>query len=375
MVPRPRRAWSRPSGGCARPSIACRSGPARGTTWAPGPTWFESWLEHPRPGRPVLGAAAVRGGTGADLGPDPDRRRLAGPVHRAEPRAVPDAGRPGRPHPAGRRPLDSSGRRQPRAPRRSPRAWPGWSVTPAPAGRRPVRMRAARTAAVAARTAAPGQSTRCASGSAARAPGCGANSAAGRRPGRTEQRWYLGAARFAGYPGTGTGGPRRSASATTPPIRRRRQAARCWPCKPAVAATTGPWSSGWTCWCSAARRWTRRSTSSARWPRSCRSPGTTPTPTCSCDCATWIRSGHSRNVCDGIVRLTADDPLTGPTRVSLLGAAHRFGPRAPDKAPGHWRSPPAVRPQPREPARSTRPPRTCCPPTTTSAWPPGSPRC
>ena len=36
--------------------------------------------------------------------------------------------------------------------------------------------------------------------------------------------------------------------------------------------------------------------------------------------------GRSRNVCDGIVRLTADDPMSGPVRVSLLGAAHRFGP-------------------------------------------------
>ncbi len=36
--------------------------------------------------------------------------------------------------------------------------------------------------------------------------------------------------------------------------------------------------------------------------------------------------GRSRNVCDGIVRLTAADPLTGTVRVSLLGAAHRFGP-------------------------------------------------
>ena len=35
--------------------------------------------------------------------------------------------------------------------------------------------------------------------------------------------------------------------------------------------------------------------------------------------------GRSRNVCDGIVRLTEAEPLTGTTRVSLLGAAHRFG--------------------------------------------------
>jgi putative CocE/NonD family hydrolase len=36
--------------------------------------------------------------------------------------------------------------------------------------------------------------------------------------------------------------------------------------------------------------------------------------------------GRSRNVCDGIVRLTEQDPLSGTVRVSLFGAAHRFGP-------------------------------------------------
>ena len=35
--------------------------------------------------------------------------------------------------------------------------------------------------------------------------------------------------------------------------------------------------------------------------------------------------GRSRNVCDGIVRLTEADPLTGKVRVSLVGAAYRFG--------------------------------------------------
>jgi putative CocE/NonD family hydrolase len=35
--------------------------------------------------------------------------------------------------------------------------------------------------------------------------------------------------------------------------------------------------------------------------------------------------GRSRNICDGIVRLTEADPLTGTVRVSLSGAAHRFG--------------------------------------------------
>jgi uncharacterized protein len=35
--------------------------------------------------------------------------------------------------------------------------------------------------------------------------------------------------------------------------------------------------------------------------------------------------GRSVNVCDGIVRLTDRDPLAGLVRVSLIGAAHRFG--------------------------------------------------
>jgi uncharacterized protein len=35
--------------------------------------------------------------------------------------------------------------------------------------------------------------------------------------------------------------------------------------------------------------------------------------------------GRSYNVCDGIVRLTEADPLTGTVRVSLNGTAHRFG--------------------------------------------------
>ena len=35
--------------------------------------------------------------------------------------------------------------------------------------------------------------------------------------------------------------------------------------------------------------------------------------------------GRSLNVCDGIVRLTGDDSLAGTVRVSLIGAAHRFG--------------------------------------------------
>ena len=35
--------------------------------------------------------------------------------------------------------------------------------------------------------------------------------------------------------------------------------------------------------------------------------------------------GRSWNVCDGIVRLSDEDPLAGTVRVSLIGTAHRFG--------------------------------------------------
>ena len=42
--------------------------------------------------------------------------------------------------------------------------------------------------------------------------------------------------------------------------------------------------------------------------------------------------GRSRNVCDGIVRLTAADPGDGVVRVSLLGAAHQL--RARDTGSG-----------------------------------------
>jgi putative CocE/NonD family hydrolase len=35
--------------------------------------------------------------------------------------------------------------------------------------------------------------------------------------------------------------------------------------------------------------------------------------------------GRSRNICDGIVRLSEADPLTGTVRVRMFGAAHRFG--------------------------------------------------
>jgi uncharacterized protein len=36
--------------------------------------------------------------------------------------------------------------------------------------------------------------------------------------------------------------------------------------------------------------------------------------------------GRSRNICDGIVRLTAGDPLDGRISVPMIGAGHRFGP-------------------------------------------------
>ena len=83
--------------------------------------------------------------------------------------------------------------------------------------------------------------------------------------------------------------------------------------------------------------------------------------------------GRSRNVCDGVVRLTAADPLTGTVRVSLLGAAHRFGRGhrirlqvAGGRTPGS--------PATRGTASSTRPPPAWCRRGTRSAWTRRAPR-
>ena len=72
------------------------------------------------------------------------------------------------------------------------------------------------------------RTTRCASGSAARARGSGARSPAGRRPARPSSAGT--SARTArSAPGSRPRKPRRSASATTRPTPRRRRAARSWP--------------------------------------------------------------------------------------------------------------------------------------------------
>jgi len=59
----------------------------------------QDWFEGPAAGRPVLGAAAVPCRAGPDHGPGAGGGRLARPVHRADPRAVPDARRPRRDDP------------------------------------------------------------------------------------------------------------------------------------------------------------------------------------------------------------------------------------------------------------------------------------
>ena len=161
-----------------------------------------------------------------------------------------------------------------------------------PAGRGPGRP-AART-------------TRCASGSAAKARGSGGRSLTGRRPApRSSAGTWVPAARLA--PPDRPRTSRRPASATTRPTPRRHRAARSWPCTRA-AATTVPWSAGWTCWCSAAIRWTSRSRSSARSRPSSPSPATTRTRTCSCGCATWTRkAGRGTSA-------TASYGSPGPTR-------------------------------------------------------------
>jgi len=76
--------------------------------------------------------------------------------------------------------------------------------------------------------------------------------------------------------------------------------------------------------------------------------------------------GRSRNICDGIIRLADADPLSGVVRVSLSGAAHRFGRGHRIRLQVSGGAHPA---SPGTPAtdRSTRPPPTSYRPGTRSA--------
>ena len=80
--------------------------------------------------------------------------------------------------------------------------------------------------------------------------------------------------------------------------------------------------------------------------------------------------GRSRNVCDGILRLTAADPDDGVVRISLPRCGAPAS--APDTGSGS-RSvavPTPASPATRAPARSRRGPRTWCPRRTRSTWAP-----
>ena len=82
------RAASPPSGGWHRGTAACRR-PTPSTRCSKGARrGFGGWLAAPRPHRPVLGRHARHDGAGALHGADTARRRLAGPVPRADAGAV-----------------------------------------------------------------------------------------------------------------------------------------------------------------------------------------------------------------------------------------------------------------------------------------------
>ena len=261
--------------------------------------------------RPVLGAAAVRGRPGADHGPGPGGGRLAGPVHRADPRAVPRARRPGRAHPAARRAVGPPGHRdQGRRRVAESLAWLDRYAGPGN-GARPARHRPlTRTA-------------RCASGSAARARGSGARSPAGRRPAPRSSAGT--SARMA-----------RSAPGSRPP-EVPAASFRYDPADPtpspggAILAVTGGSRDNRA----VERRLDVLVFSSDPLDEPVEVVGevaaelsvTRDNPYADlfvrlCDVNP---RGRSRNVCDGIVRLTGQDPLAGTVRVSLIGAAHRFG--------------------------------------------------
>ena len=282
------------------------------------PTWSERWLEHPQASRPVLGTAAVRRRAGADHGPGPAGGRLAGPVHRADPRAVPHARRPGACPPGCSSARGPTWTSPPRAPSRSPRAWPGWTATPAWA-RKPEEP-----------DGLPGparRTTRCASGSAAKARRSGARSAAGRRPasrssagtwarngslgplaGRGEPAADVPAVGFRYDPADPTPSPGGAIMATNAGSRDNRAVERRLD---VLVFSSDPLDEPVEVIGEVAAELsvTRDNPYADLFVRLC----------------DVDPRGRSRNVCDGIVRLTEADPLTGTVRVSLLGAAHRFG--------------------------------------------------
>ena len=162
-------------------------------------------------------------------------------------------------------------------------------------------------------------------------------------------------------------GPSRPASATTPPTRRPRSAAR--PCSSAPP-------------CATTRRLEARPTSDLHRRPARRAPLTALGPVeadirfrSSRELHRRLRArvrrrsrGTSRNVCDGLVRLTPDAPAraedgVASVRFALWPAAHVFARRPPHPRPGLQRRAPALRAQPghgrgpraRDPPGSRRP--------------------
>ena len=306
----------------------------------------------PRPRRPVLGRQAGHGGAGPLDGADAARRRLAGPVPRADGRAVPGARRSRRGRRVDRRPVDAPRHRHAwrrdgrpgdagvarRAPRGRHRPHAPGAGAGGPHGRRALVGAAGVAAAHHPPTVAAGNGrpTRGRSGrrrglprgrrrDGRRRPGRAHHGRRGRRcdgplrSGRAGRRSVAAAqtvapARRASSPSSGTTRP-------TPP---RRWAGACSR-RTRASATTGGWPPAPTWSRSPHRRsngsWSSRARPVSRWTTS----PTRRTPTSSSGSATSPRTvgrTTSRTGCAGA------SPPTGPVTVELDPCFHRV-------APGH----------------------------------------
>ena len=276
----------------------------------------------PRPRRPVLGRQAGHGGAGALHRADAARRRLAGPVPRADGRAVPGARGPRRGRRVDHRPVDAPRRRHPRG--RDRRAGDPGLARRAPRGR--YRPHAPRR--------------RC--GSPSPAAGVGGSSgvaaddhtaAVAARPGGPAREHHPvrppppTAARPAGSvtdPAARLGDPRgrclgARSSATTRPIPPLRSAGACSP-RTRACGTTGGWPPAPTSSRSPHRRFPRIWSSRARPPSKWTTSPILRTPTCSSGSATsppTVGRTTSPTACAGGI------PRSGPITIELDPCFHR----------------------------------------------------
>ena len=113
----------------ARRDRSCRSARPAGRCSATGAPWYESWLDHPDPDDPYWAPLQLHRRAGPRRHPGAAAQRLAGPVPRADARAVPRLCAARRADRADRRPVDAHPDDDQGRPDGAPRdRWTGWTL-------------------------------------------------------------------------------------------------------------------------------------------------------------------------------------------------------------------------------------------------------